>query len=275
MPHCDCNKFIEIFQQFRHRLYTSLPNRRDTLMDLLDALSSNQTAHSPVELSLNPLFRRNYSALYKAVAQFNFHPNGACVLGENTGSPEAVEQLKKQQSLQQVIAEIIPTPERRPFYLLGLDVTPIPRPYAQTLEERTFIYQPNPIKGNKVEGQQVWPPMWLIAIGSRRHQLTCLDIYQSYRQRFDLEHLWRFGKQRLLMAAFQTPEVKHEENWVQLTLLAYTQLWVARELAQQLPRPWERYLPTNVNSKITPSGVQRDFSRIIAQIGTPAASPKP
>jgi hypothetical protein len=26
--------FIEIFQQFRHRLYTSLPNRRDTLMDL-------------------------------------------------------------------------------------------------------------------------------------------------------------------------------------------------------------------------------------------------
>jgi hypothetical protein len=90
-----------------------------------------------------------------------------------------------------------------------------------------------------------------------------------------LEHLWRFGKQRLLMAAFQTPEVKHEENWVQLTLLAYTQLWVARELAQQLPRPWERYLPTNVRSKIPPSGVQRDFSRIIAQIGTPARSPKP
>jgi hypothetical protein len=48
-----------------------------------------------------------------------------------------------------VIAEIIPTLEERPFYLLGLDVTPIPRPYAQTLEERTFIYQLNPIKGNK------------------------------------------------------------------------------------------------------------------------------
>lgn len=458
MPHCDCNKFIEMFQQFRHKLYTILPNRRDSLMDLLDALSSNQTARSPAELSLNPLFRRNYSALYKAVEQFNFNPNGAFVLGENTGSPEAFEQLKKQQSLQQVIAEIIPTPFQRPFYLLGLDVTPIPRPYAQTLEERTFIYQPNPIKGNKpinighpysilsvlpertdgqpapwciplsaqrvlptqkgtevgsaqlanamtnlqlpqdslsvlvadsdystpaflndnleqdnvvivtrvrsnrvfylqpnpceiktcrrghprwygnkfdlkdettwtspnelvqtqlttrsgreltvtlrcwrqilmrgtsshsmyrhpftllqirvtdVDGQQVCTPMWLIAIGSRRHQLTCLDIYQSYRQRFDLEHLWRFGKQRLLMAAFQTPEVKHEENWVQLTLLAYTQLWVARELAHHLPRPWERYLPTNLNAQITPSVVQRDLTRIIAQIGTPAVSPKP
>lgn len=56
--------------------------------------------------------------------------------------------------------------------------------------------------------------------------------------------MWRFGKQRLLMAAFQTPEVKHEENWVQLTLLAYTQLWVARELALHLPRQ-ERTLPTH------------------------------
>jgi hypothetical protein len=111
-------------------------------------------------------------------------------------------------------------------------------------------------------------------VGSRRNQLTCLDIYQAYRQRFDLEHLWRFGKQRLLMAAFQTPEVKHEENWVQLTLLAYTQLWVARELAQHLPRPWERYLPTHVKARITPSVVQRDFARIISQIGTPALSPK-
>ena|SRR5919202_443330 len=77
------------------------------------------------------------------------------------------------------------------------------------------------------------------------------------------------------MAAFQNPQAKHEENWVQLTLLAYTQLWVARELAHHLPRPWERYLPTHVKARITPSVVQRDFNRIIAQIGTPTVSPKP
>jgi hypothetical protein len=85
-------------------------------MDLLDALSSNQTARSPVELSLNPLFRRNYSALYKAIEQFNFHPDDASGLGENTDSPETLEQFNKQQSLQQVLAEIIPTPEQRLFY---------------------------------------------------------------------------------------------------------------------------------------------------------------
>jgi len=32
------------------------------------------------------------------------------------------------------------------------------------------------------------------------------------RQRFDLEHLWRFGKQRLLMRAFQTSEAERDAS---------------------------------------------------------------
>ncbi len=43
-------------EQFRLDLYEALPYRRDTLFDLLDALSSNTTARSVVELSLSPLF---------------------------------------------------------------------------------------------------------------------------------------------------------------------------------------------------------------------------
>ena len=67
-------------------------------------------------------------------------------------------------------------------------------------------------------GKQIWSPMWLIVMGQRRDQLTLLDSWLAYRQRYDLEHFLRFGKQKLLMTAFQTPEVEHEENWVQLTL---------------------------------------------------------
>ena len=63
--------------------------------------------------------------------------------------------------------------------------------------------------------------------------------YQAYRQRYDIEHLLRFGKQRLLLNASATPEVKHEENWVQLSFLAYVQLWAARKLASTLPHRWE------------------------------------
>ncbi len=38
------------------------------------------------------------------------------------------------------------------------------------------------------------------------------------RQRYDMEHLFRFGKQKLLMTAYSTPDVEHEENWFKLTL---------------------------------------------------------
>ena len=118
-------------------------------------------------------------------------------------------------------------------------------------------------------------PMWLIAIGKRRHELSPRESCGAYGQRFDLEHLFRFSKQKLLLGAYQTPEVVHEENWVQLSLLAYVQLWAARTLAVHLPRPWERYLPQPPQGRITPSNVQRDWNRIIAQMGTPAVAPKP
>ena len=118
-------------------------------------------------------------------------------------------------------------------------------------------------------------PLWLIAIGQRRHELGLLEIYQAYLQRFDIEHFFRFGKQKLLLDKFQTPEVAHEETWWQLVHLAYLQLWVARTSAQCLPRPWERHLPAVKTGNISPSFVQRDFERIIQQLGSPARAPKP
>ena len=124
-------------------------------------------------------------------------------------------------------------------------------------------------------GNNVWKPMWLIVIGSRRNELSLEDCYEAYRQRYDMEHLFRFGKQKLLMTSYLTPDVKHEENWFKLTLLAYVNLWSARNLAVILPREWEQYLKTNESVKITPSLVQRDFYRIISQIGKITKSPKP
>jgi hypothetical protein len=118
-------------------------------------------------------------------------------------------------------------------------------------------------------------PLWLIVMGERRAELSLLDIYQAYLQRYDLEHFFRFGKQKLLLDKFQTPDHHHEENWWRLVALAYVQLWVARDLVAQLPRPWERYLPAVLNQRVTPAMVQRDMGRIIRQIGTPASLPKP
>jgi hypothetical protein len=117
--------------------------------------------------------------------------------------------------------------------------------------------------------------LWLIVIGERRNELSLVEAWQAYGQRYDVEHYFRFGKQRLLMATYQTPDVEHEENWMQIVALARVQLWLARDLAAAMPRPWERYLPEAKRETASPSTVQRDFGRIIRQIGTPAKPPKP
>jgi hypothetical protein len=118
-------------------------------------------------------------------------------------------------------------------------------------------------------------PMWLGVFGERRRELSLVDARGVYTQRFDEEHYFRFGKQRMLMTAFETPEVRREENWMQIVPLAYTQLWLARGLAQTMPYPWERYQPQRESQVLSPSMVQRDFGRIIREIGTPAQPPKP
>lgn len=435
---------VKNFLEWRKQLYNALNCRRETVIELLDALSSNQQAASVVELSLNSLFRRDHNSLYKGIQEFL--------------PPQTDDKYEGQVNcLLDTVSLTIPTPKSRHFNLFGIDTTPYPRKYSATLADKTFIHYPNPIKGNKpisighsysvvcalpdriatgnvpwavpLSGERVqaeekaanvgnkqlkkifktssfsenqlsvlvadslysqrnfigeqvnqknlvsitrvrsnrvfyrqfiqetteqkisghprwygekfdlkdentwhepdeivqtlfttkkgrqltvtisgwkqmlmrgtknykmnrhpftllkitvrdqigntiWKPMWLIVIGSRREKLSLIDCYESYRQRYDMEHLFRFGKQKLLMTAYSTPDVEHEENWFKLTLLAYVNLWVSRNLAVVLPRPWEQYLKANKSVKITPSLVQRDFLRIISTLGTITKSPK-
>jgi hypothetical protein len=426
-------------EQFRHTLYQNFNNRADSLMELVDALCSTPAAQSAAELSLAAAFRRSDSALYKAIDAFEWQATQLAAL----------------------LPPYLPKPQVRPFWLLGVDVTPQPHPFAATLQDRGMVYQPNQIKGNKPvtighqyasvallpeaesgvathwvlplmrqrvatteakEGvgasqmdallrnenlplahslcvevgdsnyskpeylhanrhhanlvtiarvrsnrtfyRQVigdesepkrghptwygdafdlkqpasWPapnetaswsqlsrggkryqvrmaawhnllmpgkqkptplplhrhpftlmriarfdeqgvqvgqqPLWLLVIGEQRHPLSLLHIYHAYTRRFDLEHFFRFGQQKLLLVDFQTPQTQREEKWWQLVHIAYAQLWVAREVASLLPRPWQRTLPTMQIRRISPSAVQRDFARIIRQLGTPAQPPK-
>ena len=130
------------------------------------------------------------------------------------------------------------------------------------------------------DGKEVFSdPLWLIIIGERRREISLTDVYDAYRQRYDLEHFFRFGKNRLLMSSYQTPETGHEENWWEIAGLAYVNLFAAAPLSVRIPYPWERWLPDFKEPDIvtlpTPSMVQRDMLRIIQEFGTPAALPKP
>ena len=124
-------------------------------------------------------------------------------------------------------------------------------------------------------GKSIFKPMWFIVMGDRRDEISAVQTYQAYRQRFDLEHTFRLKKQNLLLSDFETPEVEHEQQWVQLVMLAYVQLWAAHALAVALPRPWESDIKPEASARISPSKVQQDWNRIISQLGTPAAAPKP
>lgn len=444
---------ITNLEQFRNDIYRWFPYRADALMELIDALCSDTTARSVAELSLNHHFRRGYCSIYDAIG--HLYPVGVTEITIRAQEDDLIRLLSSH----------LPKLES-PFRLLVTDVTSGPRPYAQTLEDRTFVYQPGAVKGvkpvsighqysmlavlpdkdspddspwiiplminrvtskeakretgldqitrlmqnptlpfrdelcvsavdsdyaavtylggavghpnlvtvfrlpgnrtvyhspspeeanGKRRGHPTWygkrmklkkqtdwnpaddaveipfttakgkqykasiecwhnmlmtgkrdvpmhkypftlvrvrilneegdpvfrRPMWLSAIGNRRDELSLSDIYHAYMRRYDIEHFFRFGKQRLLMNSFQTPDTAQEQNWWTLVMIAYFQLWLGRYEANDMPRPWQIYLPEfkskaddQKSTVSSPSSVQKDFGRIIRQFGTPAQPPK-
>src|SRR5262245_37913896 len=118
---------ITLLQQFRAGLYHSFSQRADTVFELMDALTSDPQARSPVELSLSPVFRRQYASVYDGLDGWETDPS----------------------RLKALLLAMAPPSAEGGFRLIGLDHTPKPRPYAETVSDRSFVYQPTPIQGNK------------------------------------------------------------------------------------------------------------------------------
>jgi hypothetical protein len=118
-------------------------------------------------------------------------------------------------------------------------------------------------------------PLWIMVAGHRKKEISSLQVYESYSRRYDIEHFFRFGKQRLGLVKSQTSETLHEENWHWIALLAYNMLYRARGIAQSVPYPWEKKKVAIIETIQRPTQVQRDYERIIQGIGTPAPVPKP
>ena len=121
----DINHYTTDLEQFRYALSQNFENRADTLMNLLDAMCSMPGARSVVEYSLACVFPRSYSTLFKAIAEMEL----------------------EEMWLPHRLAPYLPRPQGWPFWLLMVDVTPAPRPYAHTLEDRGMVYQPEVVKG--------------------------------------------------------------------------------------------------------------------------------
>ncbi|MDQ7030152.1 MAG: hypothetical protein Q9O62_10425 [Ardenticatenia bacterium] len=122
-------------------------------------------------------------------------------------------------------------------------------------------------------------PLWLAFFGPKRQAWAPKLIYEAYRQRFDQERMHRFLPRNLLVTAYETPDTAHEERWWRIVALAYGQHWLARSLAQTRWRPREKHLARKHGPSppraLSPTHVQRDFLRILSQMGTPARRLKP
>ena len=124
-------------------------------------------------------------------------------------------------------------------------------------------------KGNAVFKNKCW----VAVLGKRRHEISALDACKHYRSRYDIEHFFRFCKTKLLIDKDQTPDTTHEENWWSLCLLAYAQLFFAKECVTATAKKWEKYLPAFKYSNKTlysPSLTQRGFAKLLTCIDTPA-----
>lgn len=111
-------------KQFRWGVYTLLGNGKDALFDLMDAVLVTRSVYSFVELSVSPVFRRQWSSIYEAI--------------EDSLPP-------RQELMQLYIAQL---PQRGQLVLAG-DHTAWSRPDAVTLKDRTYEYQAQPMSGAK------------------------------------------------------------------------------------------------------------------------------
>lgn len=115
-------------------------------------------------------------------------------------------------------------------------------------------------------------PVWLWSSRTSATPSHVDRLWRTYLRRFDLEHTFRLFKQTLGWTTPKLRDPRAADRWTWLIIACYTQLRLARTLAADLRRPWERpALP----DRLTPARVRRGFRNIRPKTHRPAAAPKP
>src|SRR5947207_4158684 len=115
-------------------------------------------------------------------------------------------------------------------------------------------------------------PVWLWWSRTGAAPADVDRCWQSFLRRFDLEHTFRFFKQVLGWTSPKVRDPAAADRWTWLIIAAYAQLRLARPLAGDLRRPWERPSPPG---RLTPARVRRGFRNVRAKVPCPAGAPEP
>jgi hypothetical protein len=115
-------------------------------------------------------------------------------------------------------------------------------------------------------------PVWLWWSRTGATEADVDRCWQAFLRRFDIEHTFRLFKQTLGWTKPRLRSSEAADRWTWLMIAAYTQLRLARPLATDLHRPWEKPAPPH---KLTPARVRRGFRNLRTTTGSPAGAPKP
>jgi len=113
-----------------------------------------------------------------------------------------------------------------------------------------------------LEREQQPTPIWLGYLGPATYSIR--EAWLWFDQRWPIEPSLRFRKQKLswTLPHFQTAE--RCDRWTWLVEAAFWQLYLARDLAQDQPLPWQKPLAC-----LTPTRVLGSFALLFEQLGTP------
>jgi DDE superfamily endonuclease len=125
---------------------------------------------------------------------------------------------------------------------------------------------------DRLPGDRDPKPVWLWWSRTGAAPADVDRCWQSFLRRFDLEHTFRLFKQVLGWTAPKIRDPAAADRWTWLIIACHAQLWLARPLAADLRRPWERPAPPG---RLTPARVRRGFRNIRAKVCCPAGAPKP
>jgi hypothetical protein len=126
---------------------------------------------------------------------------------------------------------------------------------------------------DRLPGDRHPKPVWLWSSATGLDASTVDRFWRAYLRRFDLEHTFRLFKQTLGWTKPRIRDPNAADRWTWLTIVAYTQLRLGRDLTNDLRRPWER--PATQPSRLTPARVRRGFRHLRAKLPVPADAPKP
>lgn len=142
---------LEKARQFQKSLLKSFPRRKEAILQIVESLASAVKPTSVVELSQAAPFKRTYSNIQKAIdglSPVKAPSGGSQPLKErplaltNTLSTEKqCKFLEQTRMWTDTFSSFLPKETTRPMKLFAIDATSTARPYAQTLEDRTFVHQ--------------------------------------------------------------------------------------------------------------------------------------